>query len=156
MIQLKTDNIPGEIKITTHQYFLAGGASVQLKGVQPDVVIPGYKLNEDALESANDNPIPFNEIDGKLKTSRSEVKSWIKWKDKHLDDLASDSSKTRRRKSGFPRTIFEAKVTDTEAAAGHKKDEKGFAGRRSRGDRRRHGYDLAASRTRNGRAGSLS
>jgi len=29
-----------EIKITTHQYFIAGGDSTQLRGVTPDVTIP--------------------------------------------------------------------------------------------------------------------
>jgi carboxyl-terminal processing protease len=123
VIQLKTDNIPGEIKITTHQYFLAGGASVQLKGVQPDVQIPGFKLNEDALESANENPIPFNEIDGKLKSSRSEVKAWTKWKDKNLDEIVSASNKRVDDNPEFKKS-FESTATDPEAAAGHKKDTK--------------------------------
>jgi carboxyl-terminal processing protease len=123
VIQLKADNLPGEIKITTHQYFLAGGASVQLKGVRPDITIPGYKLNEDALESANENPIPFNEIDGKVKSSRTEVKAWTKWKDKHLDDVASLSSKRIDDNPEF-KNGFEANVSDPDAAAGHKKDDK--------------------------------
>ena len=44
--------LPGEIKITTNQYFCAGGESTQSKGVEPDLYIPGAKLVDDMLEKA--------------------------------------------------------------------------------------------------------
>jgi carboxyl-terminal processing protease len=95
VIPLAGLNLPGEVKITTHQYFLAGGESVQLKGVEPDVVIPGPKLLEDdgMLERATENAVPWNKIKGKLDKNRNDVKAWTNWKTKSLALLQENSKK---------------------------------------------------------------
>jgi carboxyl-terminal processing protease len=90
VVQLSTYNTPGEIKITTHQYFLPGGASVQTKGVQPDVVIPGMKLEKDALESGNENALPWAKIDSRIK-SKGDLKLRADWKARNLAEIQTHS-----------------------------------------------------------------
>ncbi len=86
-------NLPGEIKITTHQYFLAGGASTQIKGVEPDVTIPGLKLEKDLLESAADHPIPWNRIDSRIDATNKDVIRWAEWKTGAVAMLQENSKK---------------------------------------------------------------
>ncbi|HEY3323843.1 MAG TPA: S41 family peptidase [Planctomycetota bacterium] len=87
-------NLPGDIKITTHQYFLAGGESVQLKGVEPDVVIPGPKLLEEdgMLERITENAVPWSKIKGKLDRNRPEIKRWLEWKQQEVAELQNKSN----------------------------------------------------------------
>jgi len=94
VIPLAPLNLPGDIKITTHQYFLASGDSVQLKGVEPDVVIPGAKLMEDAgmLERSTENPIPWRRIKGSLDKGRQDVKNWTEWRTKNVALLQQKST----------------------------------------------------------------
>jgi carboxyl-terminal processing protease len=95
VIPLSALNLPGDIKITTHQYFLAGGDSVQLRGVEPDVTIPGAKLMEEEgmLERTNENAIPWRAIKGKLDKSRAEIKMWHDWKTGNVQQLQEKSVK---------------------------------------------------------------
>jgi len=92
VIPLSTLNLPGEIKITTHQYFLAGGSSVQQKGVEPDVVIPGAKLYAEALEKAQEGSIPWDTIKGKLDTTNPDVQHWTEWKTQNTAILQGRSN----------------------------------------------------------------
>ena len=85
--------LPGEIKITTHQYFCAGGASTQLKGVEPDVFIPGSKLVDDLLEKASDNPVPWNKIDSSVDATNKNVLLWSEWKKNNVAMLQENSKK---------------------------------------------------------------
>src|SRR4029079_8540436 len=87
VIPLSSLRLPGEIKITTHQYFLADGASVQLKGVEPDVKILAPKMFEDMLERASQNAVPWNKIPGKLDKTNADVQQWTDWKNKNLASL---------------------------------------------------------------------
>lgn len=91
VIPLSTLPMPGEIKITTHQYFLAGGDSVQQRGVAPDVAIPGPKLGKDMLESSNENAVPFNKIPGKIDKANPDVAQWTSWKEKNVAMLQEKS-----------------------------------------------------------------
>ncbi|MEI6234096.1 MAG: hypothetical protein WCT04_13660, partial [Planctomycetota bacterium] len=84
---------PGEIKITTHQYFCAGGGSTQLKGVEPDLYIKGGKLVDDLLEKASDNPIPWNKVASSVDMSNKNVERWTEWKKKNLATLQETSKK---------------------------------------------------------------
>lgn len=56
-------NDPGALKITIKKFYRASGASTQLKGVTPDIILPSV-LNEskDIGEKALDNPLPWDTI----------------------------------------------------------------------------------------------
>lgn len=85
-------NLPGEAKITTHQYFLAGGASVQQRGVTPDVVIPGPKLYADLLEKADEHAMPWDSIPGRLNAGDPNVQRWSEWKKQNVAMLQEKSN----------------------------------------------------------------
>jgi carboxyl-terminal processing protease len=57
-------NDPGALKLTIKKFYRASGASTQLRGVVPDIVLPSV-VNEskDIGESALDNPLPWDTID---------------------------------------------------------------------------------------------
>jgi len=90
VVQLSMYNAPGEMKVTTHQYFLPSGSSVQTRGVPPDVTVPGRKLEKDSLESGNENALPWTRIDGHLKL-KSDYKAHTEWKAKMLADIMARS-----------------------------------------------------------------
>jgi carboxyl-terminal processing protease len=58
-------NDPGTLKVTIRKFYRVTGASTQLKGVEPDIVLPDV-LNyyTDIGESALDNPLPWDSISG--------------------------------------------------------------------------------------------
>jgi C-terminal peptidase prc len=94
VLPLDRQGLPGEIKITTDQYFLANGASVQLKGIEPDVTIPGPKLvvDDGYLERATPNAIEWNRIPAKLDAARADVKAWADWRTENLPRLQEKSN----------------------------------------------------------------
>ncbi|MFO1477557.1 MAG: carboxy terminal-processing peptidase [Verrucomicrobiota bacterium] len=58
-------NNPGALKVTIRKFYRASGASTQLKGVMPDIVLPSV-LNywKDLGESSLENPLPWDTIPG--------------------------------------------------------------------------------------------
>jgi carboxyl-terminal processing protease len=56
-------NDPGALKLTIKKFYRASGASTQLKGVIPDIVLPSI-LNEskEIGETALENPLPWDTI----------------------------------------------------------------------------------------------
>jgi carboxyl-terminal processing protease len=59
-------NDPGTLKMTISKFYRVTGASTQLKGVEPDIVLPDV-LNHwtDIGEGALENPLPWDSIGGK-------------------------------------------------------------------------------------------
>lgn len=56
-------NDPGALKVTIRKFYRASGASTQLKGVMPDIVLPSVmNYSKDVGESALDNPMPWDTI----------------------------------------------------------------------------------------------
>jgi carboxyl-terminal processing protease len=53
---------PGALKITIRKFYRPGGASTQLKGVVPDIVLPSLSSRNDAGESSLDNPLPWDTV----------------------------------------------------------------------------------------------
>lgn len=57
-------NDPGALKLTIKKFYRASGASTQLKGVVPDVVLPSiFNESKDIGETALDNPLPWDTIE---------------------------------------------------------------------------------------------
>ena len=52
----------GNIKITTQKFFRINGGSTQLKGVTPDIVLPGLYSYINAGEKSEDYPLEWTEI----------------------------------------------------------------------------------------------
>ncbi len=57
-------NDPGTVKITIRKFYRVSGASTQLKGVMPDIVLPDRAELFDAIwrKSSLDNPLPWDTI----------------------------------------------------------------------------------------------
>lgn len=56
-------NNPGALKITIRKFYRASGASTQLKGVAPDIVLPSVlNVAKDIGEKSLENPLPWDTI----------------------------------------------------------------------------------------------
>lgn len=54
---------PGALKITVQKFYRANGASTQLRGITPDIILPSVaNVIEDIGESSLDNPLEWDEI----------------------------------------------------------------------------------------------
>lgn len=59
---LETTNNPGALKITIRKFYRATGASTQLKGVTPDIVLPSVNNYAEVGEPSLDDPLPWDTI----------------------------------------------------------------------------------------------
>jgi carboxyl-terminal processing protease len=60
---LNLTNDPGAVKLTIKKFYRASGASTQLKGVNPDIVLPSvFNESKEIGESSFDNPMPWDTI----------------------------------------------------------------------------------------------
>ncbi len=56
-------NDPGQVKITIQKFYRPSGASTQLKGVMPDIVLPSvFNYSKDIGEDALEYPLPWDTI----------------------------------------------------------------------------------------------
>lgn len=94
IVDLAVVPMPGAIRITVQQYFIAGGDSVQLQGVLPDIKLPGRKLVEDFLEKAQDGALPWSKVDSVLEETQPDVALHKPWKGQVLAAL-KEKSQTR-------------------------------------------------------------
>ena len=79
-------NDPGTVKITIRKFYRVSGASTQLKGVVPDIILPD-KLNylQDIGETSLENPLPWDTIPSAKYTKLNLV-------DPYLAELQRDSN----------------------------------------------------------------
>jgi carboxyl-terminal processing protease len=57
-------NDPGALKLTIKKFFRPSGASTQLKGVVPDIILPSVaNESKDIGEASLDNPLPWDTIE---------------------------------------------------------------------------------------------
>jgi carboxyl-terminal processing protease len=62
-LALVTSNDPGALKVTVSKFYRPSGASTQLKGVVPDIVLPSVNNYVTEIgESALENPLPWDTI----------------------------------------------------------------------------------------------
>lgn len=60
---INTTNDPGELKVTIRKFYRITGASTQLKGVMPDIVLPDiFNYSKQIGESNLDNPLAWDTI----------------------------------------------------------------------------------------------
>lgn len=53
---------PGALTVTIRKFYRPSGASTQLRGVAPDIVLPSLSAGNEIGESALDNPLPWDTI----------------------------------------------------------------------------------------------
>lgn len=62
MLMLDSGSNPGAIKVTIRKFYRASGASTQLKGVVPDIVLPGVNNHAEVGEASLENALPWDTI----------------------------------------------------------------------------------------------
>jgi carboxyl-terminal processing protease len=55
-------NDPGAVKVTIRKFYRASGASTQLKGVTPDIILPSVNNHIEVGEASLDNPLEWDTI----------------------------------------------------------------------------------------------
>lgn len=53
---------PGSVKLTIRKFYLPSGASTQLKGITPDIILPSVNNHADVGEAELENPLPWDPI----------------------------------------------------------------------------------------------
>lgn len=86
-------NMPGMLRLTIKQYYVASGLSTQIKGVVPDITIPGWKLRVENLEKSLDGVIPEDKVDSTI-LANEEAKKYQAIK-KRLIPVLTDASRAR-------------------------------------------------------------
>jgi carboxyl-terminal processing protease len=63
LVDASLTNDPGALKLTIKKFYRPSGASTQLRGVVPDIILPSLaNESKDVGESALNNPLPYDEI----------------------------------------------------------------------------------------------
>lgn len=60
--QIRTQNDPGALKVTIQKFYRPSGASTQLKGVVPDIILPSLTDAMDVGEKVMDDPLPWDTV----------------------------------------------------------------------------------------------
>ncbi|MDO8787321.1 MAG: carboxy terminal-processing peptidase [Sulfuritalea sp.] len=67
----------GQLVLTIAQFFRIDGGSTQLRGVKPDILLPGAFDNESFGESSLDSPLPWSQIKAANYSSTGKLKSLL-------------------------------------------------------------------------------
>ena len=67
----------GQLIVTIAQFFRIDGGSTQLRGVKPDILLPGAFDNESFGESSLDSPLPWSQIKAANYSSTGKLKSLL-------------------------------------------------------------------------------
>jgi carboxyl-terminal processing protease len=63
IMNLPTPNDPGALKLTIKKFYRASGASTQLRGVTPDIVLPSiFNESKEIGEASLDNPLAWDTV----------------------------------------------------------------------------------------------
>jgi len=81
---LPEDVNPGALKITIRKFYRASGASTQLKGVTPDIVLPSINNHADVGEASLENALEWDTI----RPARFDRLDWV---DRHLKEVSQRS-----------------------------------------------------------------
>ena len=78
----------GSLKLTKSKFYRINGHSTQLRGVEPDLVIPAYTDAMESGEDSLDNPMQWDEITPAIKSEKQDLSSAI--------SVLSEKSEKRR------------------------------------------------------------
>jgi carboxyl-terminal processing protease len=73
----KTQHNPGALKVTIQKFYRPSGASTQLKGVVPDIVLPSLTDVQEVGERVMDNPLPWDTIKSSEYMRTDQVKPFV-------------------------------------------------------------------------------
>jgi carboxyl-terminal processing protease len=77
-IMVSSKNDPGTVKVTIRKFYRVSGASTQLKGVVPDIILPDVlNYDEDIGETSLENPLPWDTIPSANYTKLNLVEPYV-------------------------------------------------------------------------------
>ena len=74
---LAATNNPGAVKITIRKFYRASGASTQLKGVTPDLVLPSVNNYAEVGEASLENPLPWDTVRSETYEKMNRVEPYL-------------------------------------------------------------------------------
>ena len=85
-------NDPGALKLTIKKFYRASGASTQLRGVVPDIILPSiFSESKDIGEAALENPLPWDTIRSAKFDKVNMVEPYVQeLRKRSMDRLATD------------------------------------------------------------------
>ena len=84
-------NDPGTVKVTIRKFYRASGASTQLRGVVPDIILPSINNLLEVGESSLDNALPWDTIQPAIYEKVNRVEPFLSDLKLHSDQrIASD------------------------------------------------------------------
>jgi carboxyl-terminal processing protease len=114
-------NDPGTLKITISKFYRVTGASTQLRGVVPDIVLPDVlNFSSDIGETNLENALPWDSISGQAFSQLNLVQPYLAEVRRHSDDRTStneDFNFIRQDIDEFKKNQAEKTATLNEARA---------------------------------------
>lgn len=87
------DDEAGRLKLTIAKFYRVTGSSTQKRGIVPDIAFPSLAGADEVGESAADNPLPWDQIDGTRFTRFGDLDSTIALlKNRHEERSSSDDA----------------------------------------------------------------
>ena len=68
---------PGALKLTIRKFYRANGASTQLKGVMPDIILPSVNNHAELGEASLDDPLPWDVIKASVYEPLNEISALV-------------------------------------------------------------------------------
>jgi len=124
--QLISSNNPGAVKITIRKFYRASGASTQLEGVVPDIVLPSVNNELEVGEASLENPLPGDPIESAAFERLNRVSPYLAELKKRSDQrIASDRDFAfiREEIALYKKNVAEKSVSLNEAQRVKEKEE---------------------------------
>jgi len=123
---LRLDHNPGALKYTIRKFYLPKGASTQMKGVVPDLVLPSVNNYAEVGEGSLPNALPWDKVESAPFDPVDQVQPYLEALRKRSADRAasdSDFAFLRQTIDSYRKMVAEKSVSLNEAQRRQEKEE---------------------------------
>jgi carboxyl-terminal processing protease len=123
---LRLDHDPGALKYTIRKFYLPKGASTQMKGVVPDLVLPSVNNYAEVGEGSLPNALPWDKVESAPFDPVDQVQPYLEeLRKQSADRVATDSDFAFLRQTIdiYRKTVAEKSVSMNEAQRRQEKEE---------------------------------
>lgn len=123
---LRLDHDPGALKYTIRKFYLPKGASTQMKGVVPDLVLPSVNNYAEVGEGSLPNALPWDKVESAPFDPVDQVQPYLEaLRKRSADRVASDSDFAFLRQTidSYRKMVAEKSVSLNEAQRRQEKEE---------------------------------
>ncbi|MBK9139413.1 MAG: carboxy terminal-processing peptidase [Verrucomicrobia bacterium] len=117
---------PGALKVTIRKFYRANGESTQLRGVQPDIVLPSVANYMEVGEASLDYPLPWDTIESARFDKLDRVQPYLdelRRRTEKRQEASTDYAYIREDIEQFRRTLADRSVSLNEANRRREKEE---------------------------------